>query len=414
MLTIIVTCTRPAQIFAMAEVAEFEVSVVSEAALPADLEVTVQFSCDTQLVLSETTFRPASGATHRVRGAMPYPGFLRCRAFAEVAGEKVQGECGVAFAPECIRPVRPEPADFDAFWTRALARLDEVPPDVDCQEAPDLSTDDYTAYRVSLANIGGTRLYGLLTVPSAKYGPGPFPAVFEVPSAGPPVRSPEGFAFRARPRDYIIFNVNVFDFDSVGPDASASQQAYAELTKEGTYTSNGQQSREEFFYYRPVVGCHRAVQWLYERDDVDRRHFVCYGGSQGGGMGFNQVALGGGRFTAALFHIPFLCDTGGVLIGRHPGRKIAAGVELETALRTMAYFDPVYFARRITCPVMVTIGFVDNTCCPSGIYAAYNQLAGEKVVLNCLESGHGKDFNYGRHRAPMYAWLTNRMRRDFE
>ena len=79
----------------------------------------------------------------------------------------------------------------------------------------------------------------------------------------------------------------------------------------------------------------------------------------------------------------------------------------------MAYFDPVHFARRITCPVMVTVGFVDNTCFPSGIYAAYNQLAGEKTVLNCLESGHGKYFDYGRHRTPMYAWLTNRMRRDF-
>jgi len=397
----------------MAEVAEFDISVVSEAPLPADLTVTVQLSCDTQLVLSETMFRPAVNATQRVQGNMPYPGFLRCRALAEVNGENVLGECGVAFAPECIRPVRPEPADFDAFWANALAELDKIPPDVDCQEAPDLSNDDYTAYRVSLANIGGTRLYGLLTVPSAKYGQGPFPTVFEVPSAGPPIRNPENFAFRARPRDYIIFNVNVFDFDSVGPDAAASQQAYAELTKNDPYSSHGQQSREEFFYYRPIVGCHRAVQWLYERADVDRQHFVCYGGSQGGGMGFNQVALGGGRFTAALFHIPFLCDTAGVLIGRHPGRKIIAGVELETALRSMAYFDPVHFARRITCPVMVTVGFVDNTCFPSGIYAAYNQLAGEKVVLNCLESGHGKYFDYGRHRIPMYAWLTNRMRRDF-
>ncbi|HPY89304.1 MAG TPA: hypothetical protein PLT23_01165, partial [Lentisphaeria bacterium] len=70
MITIRVKCTRPSQIFAMAEVAEFDISVVSEASLPADLTVTVQLSCDTQLVLSETTFRPAANATQRVQGSM--------------------------------------------------------------------------------------------------------------------------------------------------------------------------------------------------------------------------------------------------------------------------------------------------------------------------------------------------------
>jgi cephalosporin-C deacetylase-like acetyl esterase len=62
---------------------------------------------------------------------------------------------------------------------------------------------------------------------------------------------------------------------------------------------------------------------------------------------------------------------------------------------------------------MVTVGFIDNACHPSGVYAAYNALPGEKYILNCLESGHSGLFNYTRHRAPMYGWLQNRMSRGF-
>ena len=89
------------------------------------------------------------------------------------------------------------------------------------------------------------------------------------------------------------------------------------------------------------------------------------------------------------------------------------GVELETALRTMAYFDPVHFARRITCPVMVTVGFVDNTCFPSGIYAAYNQLAAKRRCSTAWKAAMANTLTMAGTEHRMYAWLTNRMRRDF-
>ena len=102
--------------------------------------------------------------------------------------------------------------------------------DAECREIPEISTPDYTAYRVSFANIGNSRIYGILTVPTAMHGTPPFPTVFEVPSAGPPIIDPAGFAFEAQPRDYIIFNV--FDFDP-GQDKETRDSLYKRTDGKG-------------------------------------------------------------------------------------------------------------------------------------------------------------------------------------
>ena len=49
-------------------------------------------------------------------------------------------------------------------------------------------------------------------------------------------------------------------------------------------------------------------------------------------------------------------------------------------VETMAYYDVVNFARRITCPVYLTWGYNDNTCPPTTSYAVWNVLQCEKEV----------------------------------
>ena len=37
---------------------------------------------------------------------------------------------------------------------------------------------------------------------------------------------------------------------------------------------------------------------------------------------------------------------------------------------------------------MVGVGFIDNVCPPTSVYAAYNNLKGEKVIENFTTLGH--------------------------
>jgi cephalosporin-C deacetylase-like acetyl esterase len=52
------------------------------------------------------------------------------------------------------------------------------------------------------------------------------------------------------------------------------------------------------------------------------------------------------------------------------------------------YFDGVNFAAGAKAPGFFTVGFIDTTCPPTSVYAAYNALAAAKEIFNDIPSGH--------------------------
>ena len=58
------------------------------------------------------------------------------------------------------------------------------------------------------------------------------------------------------------------------------------------------------------------------------------------------------------------------------------------AVRTLAYYDVVNFARKIKCPVFYSFGFNDQTCCPTSTYAAYNVIMSPKKLVRTFTNGH--------------------------
>ena len=58
-------------------------------------------------------------------------------------------------------------------------------------------------------------------------------------------------------------------------------------------------------------------------------------------------------------------------------------------LETVRYFDNVNFAARTHAKsAFVTVGFIDTTCPPTGVYAAYNALPIQKEIFNDVKAGH--------------------------
>ena len=84
-------------------------------------------------------------------------------------------------------------------------------------------------------------------------------------------------------------------------------------------------------------------------------------------------------------------DHTGAQAGRIAGwpKFIATGesapAEVVTAVK---YFDGVNFAARIKAPGFFTVGFIDTTCPPSSVYAAYNAVTTRKEIFNDITSGH--------------------------
>ena len=349
-------------------------------------------------VLQEFDVNLAERRAFTVDGTRDVPGFL----LLTVTCGKTVKRWGAAFSPEKITAGAERPADFESFWREAIARYDrEVPEDIQLERLDSISTNGCDVYMVSLSGPRGGRLYGFLKEPSDR-ARGPFPARVHVPGAGPSVGGPS-----CGDENMVGLTMNVHGYRPVvgaakrGKEHNALQaeedgrlQGLYPVAKNPRYTVSGiAASREEYFYYGPILAINRVVNWLRRRPEVNAADVTYRGGSQGGGMGLALVALNGGFRDAALYVPAITAHLCHLIDGREAGWPRLVEAQLpentEAAKRNAPYFDGVNFASLITCPVAFTVGYIDTVAPPHAGYAAYNACpAKEKAIFGSIGFGH--------------------------
>jgi len=136
----------------------------------------------------------------------------------------------------------------------------------------------------------------------------------------------------------------------------------------------------------------RAMDFLTSQPEWDGKTLVIAGVSQGGGLAIAGAALEP-RVTYMMAFVPGLCDHSGMLAGRIGGwpRVIPNGADGKPdpkVLETMRYFDSANFSTRIKAPAYFAVGFLDVVCPATCGYAAYNNFAGKKQMVNYPNNGH--------------------------
>jgi len=387
---------RPSGIYRCGETATFTVRLLGKKNLAASGRPVAVLDNFGTTVFTNMSFDVSSnGAVLKVSGTLQEPGFLRLSLPPTKNGRRDPFVFSAGFEPEKIRKGSPSPADFDAFWADARARLArEVPLDVQMVRVPERSTAAFDFYRVSFATFG-RRVHGYMSVPTDK-SKAPFTVDFEVNAAS----FGDWTNDMAGRGDAICVRFSVYPF---APDwkwrKSGLEAKYKKMVARlaarfgvQSYSQAGiTESREAYFFYPVILGIDRAVDWVAARPDVDRSRFRYQGTSQGGGFGFYLCGLNR-AFTRAAFYVPAITDTMGYLKGRQSGWPMIVENNSSTPERRAAaekwapYFDGANFASRITCPVRVAVGFSDTTCPPCAVYAAYNEI---KVKDKAIGNGIG-------------------------
>lgn len=145
------------------------------------------------------------------------------------------------------------------------------------------------------------------------------------------------------------------------------------------------------------AGMVRAAELLASRAEVDAGDTLCYGGSQGGGLTIICAGLYG-KFKAAVAACPALCRLDWNLTALHPDYFPIAGYpsQYPILLDTLSYFDATHFAGRITCPIWVSVGLLDDVTPAMDTICAYNMIPGnEKHLLVQPYVGHGGGYDPG-------------------
>lgn len=320
-------------------------------------------------------------------GTMQEPGFLACQYEFYVDGKRYGDLVKVGFAPEQIRTLTPQPADFDKFWTKAVSEARKVDFEPEYYSVPNATNEKFLTRLVRLRVGKDKWLYGMLAQPrdGKKH-----PVVLCPPGAGSTKVNPDDYF----PKEGMIYlKIEIHDNDPRIPD-----DAYNVMRQKKCdgYICRGMQSKDTYYYKDVYVGCVRALDFLCSLPEWDGRNAIVTGGSQGGALTIVTAALNE-KATLCVPFYPALCDLLGFRHQRAGGwPKFFSGfykdggidIDTLTAESTLQYFDVVNFASRLKVPTFMSWGYNDDTCSPTSVWAAWNAMTCEKQCDITPSSGH--------------------------
>jgi len=322
----------------------------------------------------------------QVSGQLDQPGFLQCKVTARVDGRELSGLGGAAVAPLQIAPTQVMPDDFDAFWASKKAELAKVPIDAKLTPVPS-RTEGVEAFDLQAKCLG---------IPVSAYyarplhaKPKSLPAILSVHGAGVNTSSLEGAT------GWAAHGMLSVDLNAHGLPNGRSKEFYASLkaNEYRGYPYWGRRSREESYFLGMFLRVLRAIDFLAAQPEWDGRTIIVRGNSQGGAQALAAAGLDE-RVTFFAAGVPAMCDHSGALTKDPAGwpgfiKLDGAGKPVDQRIvETSRYFDAVNFMRRTRAEGFFTVGFIDTTCRPTTVYAAYNTLETRKEIFNDIAVGH--------------------------
>ncbi len=362
---------RDNAIYRISERAVFEIAGTSGI----DFEYT--FTLDGSSVIesgkSKTGEKPV-----RVAASLETPGFLRCTVKYTNPETKKLESCAAAagFDPQKILPAFDAvPDDFDSFWDERKAELAFIPqqPVMEKIASSDAAIEIYDV-KVRCIGMPVSGYYARAVDAEA----GKCPAILFMQGAG--VSS----AGTSRITEYAKLGFIAFEINAHGLPNGREKAFYEELNtgRLFNYRHWGKESPYTSYFTGMFLRVFRALEFLKSQPQWDGKILVVYGSSQGGAQALAAAGLDG-DVNIVMTGVPAMCDHSGKVNG-WPRMVLMEkdGNYNKQVSESTRYIDCVNFARRTKAYGIFTVGFIDDVCRPTSVYAAYNSYGGEKQIIN--------------------------------
>jgi cephalosporin-C deacetylase-like acetyl esterase len=375
--TLKVITDRPDATYKAGETATFTI----ESSQPA--EVTLVFSKD------GVQPQPAKkvqleGGKLSLTSKLDEPGFLQLRA----TSGKASALAAAAYDPLQIKPSMPVPEDFDAFWTAQKAALAKVPLKSTLTPVT-TAVKGVEAFDLQVECLGGKPVSGYFGRPQGAK-PKSLPAILHVHGAGVRSSGLGSVSWALNEGGMLSLDINAHGIPNGKPAEFYTALQNGELKD---YRAHGNKDRETVYFKGMFLRLIRAIDFLTAQPEWDGKTLIVFGSSQGG---FQALAAAGldSRVTFICAGVPAGCDHTGSQANRVNGwpKIVPNGTDGKpdpAALQASRYYDCVNFATRAKSKgAAVTVGFIDTTCPPTSVYAAYNALTVPKTIHFDTLAGH--------------------------
>lgn len=382
---LVVTPDRADAVYRIGDVVTFEIKAKEGSGLAPDAEIAWTISKDS-VAPTQTGKAKLENGVAKVTGKLDEAGFLQCR--ASVPGDKASpGLGGAAIDPTKIAPSLPVPADFVEFWKAQKQKLAAIPPKATLTPVPLPTTNKNVAFDVQIDALGAP-VSGYFARP-AEAKPKSLPVILLVHGAG--VRSANlNGALSWADRGLLAMDINAHGIPNGKTDDFYKELSEGQL-KDYRYAARDQ--REKGYFVGMFLRLVRALDFLCAQPEWDGKTVVVYGASQGGFQAFAAGALDE-RVTFFAAGVPAGSDHSGMVANRIAGWPkivpVTDGKPDPAVLEATRYIDDVNFAAKTKAKgAIVTVGFIDTTCPPTSVYAAFNALPlADKKIYHDIRSGH--------------------------
>jgi cephalosporin-C deacetylase len=284
----------------------------------------------------------------------------------------------------------PRPDDFDEYWARGLADLDDLPADVEITPA-EFQTPFARCSHLWFTGTGGARVHAKLLQPER--------------AAGPAVLEFHGYTGYSgdwvSKLPYVALGYTVAALDVRGQGGLSVEEIPVKGWSMATYLLRGVDDTPDNLLYRHLyLDTARLAQIVMGIDGVDPDRVGVTGYSQGGGLTLACAALEP-RVKIAAPVYPFLCDYRRAWeldleaapydeITEYFRKRDPMHRREDEVFTRLGYVDVQHLAPRVRANTVLTVSLNDRVCPPSTQFAAYNKLTCEKSYRLYPDFAHEK------------------------
>lgn len=284
----------------------------------------------------------------------------------------------------------PRPADFSAYWQRALEEMRTTDPQLELVKS-DFIVPFADCFDLYFTGVRGARIHAKYVRP--RNCPAPHPAVIQF----------HGYSGSAGDwgdkLNYAALGFSVVAMDCRGQGGTSEDTGGVKGTTQNGHIIRGLDDNPDNLLIRHIfLDTAQLASIVMNLPEVDGNRVGAIGGSQGGGLTLACASLEPRiRRLAPVF--PFLSD-----YRRVWEMDLASGAysELKTFFRNhdpqhlrendiftaLGYIDIQHLADRIQGEVLMGVGLMDQICPPSTQFAAYNKIKSQKQLEIYPDFGH--------------------------
>ena len=152
--------------------------------------------------------------------------------------------------------------------------------------------------------------------------------------------------------------------------------------------------KETNYYKWGILGMIRAIDFIYTMPEFNGFNIALSGKSQGAGLAVIGAGLDS-RVKVVTQSQPAMSDHAGLLEDQSSGfpywprnYQDCSAVTEPVLREEMGYYSVPHFAKSFSGPSLSAVGYIDEICPPSTVFAVYNEFSGPKTMIHGVDRGH--------------------------